>query len=504
MYKFKNMVRRSAALTAAVSMLAGVGSAALPAIVHADALNPLTERSLMLSSSSPGWRYVDGSGNATFAPPGSGPNGQKTGETFSFRVSTDSSGAAADVKAFTLHYCTSPAGNCIAPGNVGTTVTTDPGYNTVSKQSALDVHYSSPAQGTDQTLANRGDFLVLTGETLAGATVNSGWSMATSRSVTSAGFNTTGNNFITLTNTSGGLDIAAGTKVWIIFFADGDDYITNPGSGAFFVKINDYSSATTLDDTTAIDGGVTVANVMNDSIWITTKVLETMAFSVGTSNPDTVELDDGEFHGTCDPITENDMISMGDPNAEFSLKPTEAFDAYSYWRLSTNSSAGATVYYSGDTLRNTVGDHIKSIAETNEANGTSADRPTNQKSHPGTEQFGLAVMNDYSFNHEDTTSDPLDTAHFPVGYSGPTLNPLTALTNVSLGDGTINSVDYNDNTAEFSFDENSLTTPVAIASDNDDVLVCATAKMRYVANIQASTPAGVYATRINYIAAPMY
>ncbi len=36
------------------------------------------------------------------------------------------------------------------------------------------------------------------------------------------------------------------------------------------------------------------------------------------------------------------------------------------------------------------------------------------------------------------------------------------------------------------------------------VISCATAKMRYIANIGADTPAGVYTTKINYLAAPQY
>ena len=112
MQKLKELARRGTALLAAISLLGGTGSALLPAIASADALNPLTERSLLLSSASPGWSYVDGSGNATFAPPNSGPNGQKSGQTFTFRVSS-----TATIKAFTFQYCTTPAGLCLAPGN---------------------------------------------------------------------------------------------------------------------------------------------------------------------------------------------------------------------------------------------------------------------------------------------------------------------------------------------------------------------------------------------------
>src|SRR5690606_32677600 len=71
----------------------------------------------------------------------------------------------------------------------------------------------------------------------------------------------------------------------VIFFGTDTNYITNPGSSWFFVRMNTYSSDTVLDETTLIDGGVTVANVMNESITIRTKVLETLDFSVGTFDP---------------------------------------------------------------------------------------------------------------------------------------------------------------------------------------------------------------------------
>jgi len=59
-------------------------------------------------------------------------------------------------------------------------------------------------------------------------------------------------------------------------------------------------------------------------------------------------------------------------------------------------------------------------------------------------------------------------------------------------------------TAKFKFLKSSLTVPEMIAQQNETVISCATAKMRYVANIGADTPAGVYTTKINYLAAPQY
>ena len=56
----------------------------------------------------------------------------------------------------------------------------------------------------------------------------------------------------------------------------------------------------------------------------------------------------------------------------------------------------------------------------------------------------------------------------------------------------------------FAFDETSNLIPVAIASQDSQVVDCVTGKMRYIANIAATTPAGIYTTKINYIAAPQY
>ena len=101
MYTLKSIVQRGTLFGATAALVA---AAIIPAAsVFADALNPLTERSLLLTSSAPGWQDTDGAGNSESNPnawtgpegnyyslPGSGPNGKKTGETFSFRVSTDS------------------------------------------------------------------------------------------------------------------------------------------------------------------------------------------------------------------------------------------------------------------------------------------------------------------------------------------------------------------------------------------------------------------------------
>lgn len=491
MYTLKSIARRGSILGSAFVVVAA--TVILPSsVAFADALNPLTERSLLLSSSAPGFQDTDGAGNPTYAPPGSGPNGKKSGQTFSFKVSSDSSGGAPNIEAMTFQYCTSAAGYCQAPGNNDGDDRDDipaPRESNATahpqSQSDLEVVYGSPVAGTD--------FLVYIdtdddGEFEAGESVSTGWSMATSNveDTAHAGNLTGKNNFITLTHATG-IEPSVGQRVGVVFKASSSQYITNPGAGSFFVKINTYndgSAGAQLPDTDAniIDGGVTVANMMTDSIHITTKVLETMDFSVGVQNPDT----QNTAHGSCDPIDviNNNRLDLGDPSAENSLRTDTAYDTHSYWRLSSNSSGGATVYYSGNTLANTVGDDIDEMgAEDN--------------SNTGTEQFGLALV--------DPSTDTFDApGDFPANWITPTISPLTIGTEYDEGDDPDISDPVTANNAKFAFYDSSNTIPEVIAQDNNSVLPCATSKVRYVANIAADTPAGIYTTKINYLAAPQY
>lgn len=603
MYKLKSIARRGSLLGSAAALMVAAVAPAVPAF--ADALNPLTDRSLTLSSSAPGWDNTDGSGNATYAPPNSGANGQKTGNTFSFKVSTDTNTSTDKVKAITFQYCTTPAGGCLAPGDNGWTGTagvdgarTDNGAGTITahtsdldiivpgstntSQATLGTYVPSPGNGSVTSVPAPttvgGNFLVyyrtsesgtpndISDDTWAAST---GWTMSSASNQTGTELNKTAtgtNNQIKLVK-SGGEGFDAGTLVKVVFFATNTNYITNPGSGAFFVRINMYKDDTTLTEANVIDGGVTVANVMNQSIQITTKVLETMDFSVGTVDPYTLAATgsagsqlataNGKVkHGVCDPIlgsmnqsdpiTEKNRLMLGNELGEFSLETAHTYSTHSYWRLSSNSSAGATVYYSGVTLSNTVNDKISAI-------GASADVPK-----PGTEQFGLALANDTSGdrkvdynverkvafgtqdvnggmfeNGDDNTANgilsgigtgttastsSIDSSVEDAGISdltsngswhvgGPQLAPLVPRAAYNDGAGVVNN-NYN-NTSDpisthFAFDETSNTIPVAMADEPDQVVDCVTGKVRYIANIAATTPAGIYTTKVNYIASPQY
>ncbi|HEY8886801.1 MAG TPA: hypothetical protein VIM31_04890 [Candidatus Microsaccharimonas sp.] len=559
--KLKSIVRRGTMLGAAFAVVAATFAPA--SLTFADALNPLTHRSLTLSSSAPGWDHTDGSGNTTYAPPNSGANGQKTGNTFAFNVSTNST--AAPIKAFTLQYCTGSAGNCTSPGNnghVGATrnvdsatttdlnvVTSSPTeisgttftalFNTTLGIPVGNATNSTPATITGAPKADdtEGNFVVLTQPAAGGSwSQSAGWTMtATNKEdgTVTLGTATGANNYIKIVNTTGAAT-ATGDAVKIIFFGTNGNYITNPGQGAFFVKINDYNSDTTINDTTLVDGGVTVANVMNQSIEIQTKVLETMDFSVGTVDPYTL-VSDGttgsalyaashlQTHGQCDPIATSltygqnaatNVLQMGDTTQENSLRTDKTYSTHSFWRLSSNSSAGATVYYSGSTLKNTVNDQINPIGKT-------ASFPLR-----GTPQFGLAIDNaktgnlavnytnennggtglfengtDINTNGIDA-STTTDTASL-TGYHSPQLAPLAPTTGYADGAGIVNN-EYGTVSGKFAFDPNANIVPAPIATENAQVVDCVTAKVRYIANIAATTPAGIYTTKINYIAAPQY
>lgn len=591
-YTLKSIARRGSMLGAAFAVVAATVIPASSAF--ADALNPLTDRSLTLSSSAPGWDNTDGSGNSTYAPPNSGANGQKTGNTFSFKVSTDTS-VGNDVKAMTFQYCTTPAGGCLGPGDNGWSggSRTDNSSTTITAQTSdLEVVTSSPTEATFGSYVaspSNGDVTAVPAPATAGGNflvyyrtsdngtpsdasddtwaASTGWTMATVNNETGtegASTATGTQNEIQLKNATGD-GFAAGTLVKVVFFGTNTNYITNPGSGAFFVRINMYNSDTSLIDANVIDGGVTVANVMNQSIQITTKVLETMDFSVGTVDPYTLAAtgltgsqlhtaNGNVKHGVCDPVlgsmsqadsvSERNRLQLGNELGEFSLETAHTYSTHSYWRLSSNSSAGATVYYSGVTLSNTVGDKIDAI-------GGTAAAPI-----VGSEQFGLALDNGSSGNYNvdynverktafgtsnengglfengddntangiasgigtgtaastsgidsSVTDDGISDIDANASWHSPRLFPLVPLTNYGGGTGTVNNK-YNDTpdpiTTSFAFDETSNTIPVAMASEDSQVVDCVTGKVRYIANIAATTPAGIYTTKVNYIASPQY
>ena len=551
MYTLKSLVQRGTLLGAAGAL---VISAVVPTVaVFAAALNPLTERSLLLSSSAPGWQDTDGSSYSygaanpaegvngtpgTYAPAGSGPNGKKTGETFAFKTSSTGT-----IKGFTFQYCTTAAGLCRGPGNNAGDA--DPNKDGSTLDSTRELN-ETPDEGWDKQTSDlnfHGTFTEGTGagqfQVFIGNDAQTGWSFAAANKEDKDHTDAKSgkNNYVTLSNGSAATPTDGGTQVRVVFRPSESIFITNPGANEFFVKLNTYDSETSGDHVPGnahnIDGGVTVANVMTDSIHITTKVLETMSFSVGTRNRDTLTINCGEdygevtqpadcegdgdengeagtgshlaTHGTCAPLQQinNNRLNLGDPDAENSLQTGKAWAVYSYWRLSSNSSGGATVYYSGNTLANTVGDEIESME-------------TAAQSQPGKEQFGLgfvapeAASAEYNaqMSNKPVSSYPFITlstqpaATTPQDFTALAAQPISA--DYRNAEGTIDNGTGGSGTAVFKFKKASSTVPEPIAQENETVISCATARMRYVANIAADTPAGVYTTKVNYLAAPQY
>ena len=177
-------------------------------------------------------------------------------------------------------------------------------------------------------------------------------------------------------------------------------------------------------------------------------------------------------------------------------------------------------------MSNTVGDQIKPI-------GATAAAP-----HVGAEQFGLALANgtiatngttgtgkypvDYTTersdasklyeNAADNTTNGIDASTTTdlsgnASYHAPQLYPLLPGSNYDSGAGTVNNNYLNTSdpiNTKFAFDPTSNLIPTPIATESSQVVDCVTGKMRYIANIAATTPAGIYTTKVNYIAAPQY
>ena len=297
------------------------------------------------------------------------------------------------------------------------------------------------------------------------ATVN----VSSTTNATGLAFNVTSRtaNYLELTNATG-IVVAAGDVVTITFPASETNYFRNPNSsyrtlagvnGTYFAHVKTFASTanTTAAFTTATPSSVddgTVTNNITQSININTRVQETLNFSVEGE----AKTPDGPTPiGTaCDPLIASPNIVMGDANN--ALEATVIHKASSFFRLATNSANGTIVYFSGDTLRS-GSNQIAPIANTGAAAAA------------GGEQFGLGI--------NLTAADTNLTNLVPVGAYGGA------------------------DTDSFAFDPTSTTAPRAFVQSTG-VVQCETGQVDYVANISPDTPAGIYTTKINYIASPRY
>ena len=279
--------------------------------------------------------------------------------------------------------------------------------------------------------------------------------------------------------------------VTVVFPASASAYFTNPDAqGTFFSHIATYGDSTAVDydanfnNTTNDEGTVTSAIVT--SIDINTRVQETLKFSVEGDQRDVDDIPanandnssgnayagSGTFNGArlttadvgvaCSPLTGSGQISMGN-FADNALASDTTYDAMSYFRMATNSASGARVYYAGETLR--------SSSELIDPIGATATLAA-----PGSEQFGLA---------------------FDDGQASHLLTDLTPEAAYANGRDFALAPDF-----EFAFVASSAAPNLLAASTG--VVECDTGAVRYIANIADETAAGIYTTRIVYIAAPSY
>jgi hypothetical protein len=234
----------------------------------------------------------------------------------------------------------------------------------------------------------------------------------------------------------------------------GTDYIKNPtgDNTTFFVRITTFSDA---GWTTVVDTGTVVSSTAQQ-VDITAKVQETLNLSVGTTPTDP--------GSGCAAFSDTGALALGDSNGV--LDYMTAYAANSYFRLSTNAAGGTKILYSGDAL--------KSGSNVIDSIGSAGD-----VSQVGTEQFGLGI------DSSDTQGG--------FGYSFSVLSPTSPY-------GAANGV-LGDPGVTFAFDTNSVTTPVEIASAAT-VVPCDTGSVRYLGNIDTTTPPGINTTKITYIAVP--
>lgn len=283
-------------------------------------------------------------------------------------------------------------------------------------------------------------------------------------------------NAMTLTNATG-ITLTAGTPVTISFPADATRFFVNPkaayktaplsgGSttnGTYFAHIKTYDTVTnasagiasSAENPTGQRDYGTVTNSVASAIGLYTRVQETLNFSIegdAASQYNGTPAGPTDASTNCSPLVgTTNSLRMGDTNS--ALVPNQQNNVTSYFRLSTNASNGTSVLYSGQALSNT-----------NHTFATSASGLTHTD---GAEAFGMAL---------ETTD-------------------MTTLVPAAGYDDLANNL--------FAFDPASNTTPVAIATTNSTVN-CDTGEVRYLASTAPDTPAGIYQTKINYIAAPRY
>jgi hypothetical protein len=417
MTHIREFLKRSGYLTSAVLMVAAwvVGDAVI--FTQSAHAAQLSSRSLKVSSSAPGGTAVGAAGSGT--------NGAQTAQTVTFTMGTNN----ATIGAIAIIYCDNP---------IPTTACTS----------------STAVTGNAQNITSAS----VTGSGLGG----SGWALDTTTNNptitnygTCNGATTTRNNCVLLKPSSAAASTGSPT-VTIAYGGTGSNYYVNPTTNTtFYARVIVFSNSYT----TVVDSG-SVASATVDQIAITAKVQEKLAFSVSSNYTANV--------GTaCTTLPATTALALGDVNGV--LDSGTSYDAFSYFRISTNALNGTVVQYSGDTLKSTGG-----------ANSITA-LTSETLSTRGTSQFGLG----------------LNTVHADHSFTN-----LVASTAYDEANG---AVDGAPAAAKFNFATGSLTTPVTIASaPTATTITCDTGVVRYAGNISTTTPPGIYTTAISYIAVPTY
>jgi hypothetical protein len=409
--------------------------------IHSASAGAITDRSLLVTSTVPSNDPL-----STGSPdPGTATNGDEVGHTYGFTTSGQAAGAVA-----TIHFivCDEAFGyldngaDCIAP------------------------------TGFDNALSATG----------VGITLSTGTVTATTR---------VDANEWTLTVT--GLTLTGTPTALTATFDANSSYFVNPDmayldparavgagpvNGTYFAHV----SLLTTGPVTTLDEG-TVTNAVATAIDINTRVQETLKFSVEGDMRNATPNDNsgaplagvGAFNGAtpptgttaCDPLTGNGTIRMGDADSN-ALSTDVMYDAVSYFRLATNSAQGALVYYAGETLTSGLED-IDEVGAPAVAGAT-----------PGAdEQFGLAFMPTNASN--TVVASPVNEGD---------LYPAAGYADDAVGFGFVSSTTSSD-------------VPQPLAQ-SDGIVQCETGAVRYIANIVDDTAAGIYDTRVVYIAAPTY
>lgn len=462
----RTVPKRASALVGALILLFGV---VLPVITpQPAAAAQLQHRSLSISSSAPGNISTDIAGNAVAA--GAGGNGQKTAETYQFNIAT-----TGNVGSMVIEFCDDPIpqDTCLTGGTIASSGI--PGFDAshVAAIQSDNCYNGSPgtAGGTNCT----------------GTGFTNAYSVDTTTNLTGAPWNcvngavlTTGRGNCIAIKAATANAVNSGDTTVFKFGGTTSDYITNPTNVncttftnhcAFFARVIVYSDTAY---TTQLDYGTVVGSTAQQ-INITAKVKEVLNFSVGDVTALTAP------GTTCSPLGtgSSGALALGDTNGVLDFN--QSYFAHSYFRVSTNTQFGTTIYYSGDTLKN----GSNSIAAINSAANPGTSPGTAASSEAGMPQFGLAI-------------DSSDTQ----GGNGYSFTNLTAGAQYANG-GTGTDVNNGTGTNKYAYDTTSTTTPVILASSTGPVS-CDTGSVKYVGNISTATPAGIYTTTITYIATGVY